>query len=137
MNALVHRPELLEDPLTLAIELRRRRGGEDRIALELDEGEIGLHALDDGVEEVREHGVGGRDARAEIDPVRLLDAGHEARVAGDVGEQQISLACRRIRPLPATQVALLAPRSPYPFEPCALGRIRTCAPRSGGACSIP
>ena len=45
-----------------------------------------------------EHGVGGRDARAEVDPVLLLDAGHEARVAGDVGEQQVPLACRRICP---------------------------------------
>ena len=46
-----------------------------------------------------EHGVGGRDAAAEVDPVLLLDAGHEARVARDVGEQQVPLARRRVRPL--------------------------------------
>jgi hypothetical protein len=45
----VRRPELLEDPVTLAINVRRWRGGEDRIALQLDEGEVGLHALDNGV----------------------------------------------------------------------------------------
>ena len=36
----------------MAIERRRRRGRENRIAFELDQGEIGLDALDDGVEEV-------------------------------------------------------------------------------------
>ena len=60
---LVHRRELLEDAVTVAIERRRRRGGEDGIAFELDQGEIGLDALDDGVEEVAEHAVGGGDAR--------------------------------------------------------------------------
>ena len=92
----VRRLDLLEDPVTLAIEACRRRDGEDGIALELHEGEVGRQALDDGVQEGTEHGVGCRDARAEVDPVFLLDAGHEARVAGDVGEQQVPLACRRI-----------------------------------------
>ena len=35
-------PSLLEDPLALAIEARRRCRGEDRVALELDDGEVGL-----------------------------------------------------------------------------------------------
>jgi hypothetical protein len=71
----VHDPQLLEDPVTLAVETRRPRSGEDGIALELDEGEIGLHTFDDGVEESTKHGVGGRDAGVEVDPVLQLDAG--------------------------------------------------------------
>ena len=54
----VHLAELREDPVTLAIEASRRRGREDGIALELDHGEIRLHAFDDGVQEVTEHRVG-------------------------------------------------------------------------------
>jgi hypothetical protein len=46
----------------VAIERRRRRGGEDRIPFELDQGEIGLDALDHRVQEVGEDTVGGRDA---------------------------------------------------------------------------
>ena len=73
--------------------LSRRDAG---AAFEFDDGEIGLHTVDHGVEESPEHRVGCRDAPAEIDPVCNLDAGHEARVARDVGEQQVPLACRRI-----------------------------------------
>ena len=38
----VHRPELLEDPVPLAVEARRRSGREDGVAFELDDGEIGF-----------------------------------------------------------------------------------------------
>ena len=41
--------ELPEDPVTLSVETCRRCDGEDGVALELDEGEIWLRALDDGV----------------------------------------------------------------------------------------
>ena len=51
----VHRLELLEDTVAVAIETCRRRGREDGIALELDEAEIGLDALDDGVQERTEN----------------------------------------------------------------------------------
>jgi hypothetical protein len=92
----VHRPEPLQDEDALAVETRRRGRREDRIAFEFDDGEIGLHTVDHGVEESPEHRVGCWDAPAEIEPVCNLDAGHEARVARDVGEQQVPLACRRI-----------------------------------------
>jgi len=95
---LVRRPESLEDPAALAVEACRRCDGEDGIALELDEREVGLQPLDYGVQEAAEHRVARRDPPAEVDRVRQLDAGHESRVAGDVREQQVPLAGRRICP---------------------------------------
>ncbi len=64
----VCRPEPRKDPVTLTIESCRRRSCEDGIALEFDDGEIRFQALDDGAQEGPKHGVGGWDARAEIDP---------------------------------------------------------------------
>src|SRR3954447_24132400 len=43
----VHRPEIVEDPVASAVELGRWRRGEDRVALKLDEGEVGLDTADD------------------------------------------------------------------------------------------
>ena len=88
----VHRPELLEHTVALAIETERRRGGEDGVTFELDEGEVGRDAFDDAIKEGSEHAVGGRDAGAEVGAVLLLDSGHEAGIAGDVREQEVSLA---------------------------------------------
>ena len=82
--------------IALAVQAGRRGDREDGVALELDQRELGLHALDDGVQERPEHGVGRRDAAAEVDAVLLLDTRHEARVARDVSQQQVALACRRI-----------------------------------------
>jgi hypothetical protein len=76
--------------------VRRRGGGEHGIAFELDQGEVGLHAFDDGVEEGGEHRVRGRDALAEVEPVLELDPRHEGRVARDVGQEQVALAGRRL-----------------------------------------
>ena len=59
----IHRLDFLEDPVALAIETGRRRGGEDGVALELHEREIGLDALDDGVQQRPEHRVGRRRPR--------------------------------------------------------------------------
>ena len=47
----VHRAEIVEDPVALAVEPGSRRGGEDRVTLELDEGEVGLDTPDDRVEQ--------------------------------------------------------------------------------------
>ena len=58
----------------MAIETGRRGGREDGIAFELDQGEIRLDAFDDGVQEVAQDRICGRDAVAEVDPVLLLDA---------------------------------------------------------------
>ena len=69
----------------------------DRIALELDEGEGRSEAHDHGVEQRPEHRVRRRDPGAEVGAVFQLDPGHEAGVAGDIGEQQVSLGGRRIR----------------------------------------
>lgn len=43
----IHGLELLENPVALAIEPCGGRRGEDRIALELDDLEVGLHAIAD------------------------------------------------------------------------------------------
>jgi len=67
----VHRPEIDEDPVAVAIEPICRRGGEDRVTLELDEGEVGLDPPDDRVEQGREDRVRRRDACAEIEPMLL------------------------------------------------------------------
>jgi hypothetical protein len=82
----------------MAVEGRCRRGGEDGVAFELHQREVRLDALDDRAQQVPENRVGGRDASTEIDPVLLLDTGHEAGVAGDVGEEQVPLAALRISP---------------------------------------
>ena len=65
----VHRADRLEDPVAVAVEAGRRGGREDRVALELDQAEVGLHALDDRVEQRGQDRVGGRDAVTEVDPV--------------------------------------------------------------------
>ena len=70
------------------------RGGrhrEDGIAFELGDPEVGLHALDDGVEQLPDEPVASWDAGAEVDAVGLAHAGHEGGVAGDVGQQQIAI----------------------------------------------
>ena len=86
-----------QDPLALAVQAGRGRRREDRVAFELDEGEGRSEAHDHGVEQRPEHRIRRRDPGAEVDAVFLLDPGHEAGVAGDVGEQQVSLGGRRIR----------------------------------------
>ncbi len=92
----VHRAELLEHTVALAVETDRWCGGEDGVAFELDEGEVGRDAFHDAVEEGAEDAVCGGDAGAEIDAVLLLDSGHEAGIAGDVHEQEVSLAGGRL-----------------------------------------
>src|SRR5439155_19053369 len=84
--------------IALAIETGRRGCREDGIAFELDQREIRLHAFDDGVQEVAQDRICGGDAVAEVDPVLLLDARHEAGIAGDVGQEEVSLACGGLRP---------------------------------------
>src|SRR4029078_7656309 len=37
-------------------------------------------------------------AVSEVDPVLRLDARHEAGIAGDVGQEEVSLACGGLRP---------------------------------------
>ncbi len=98
----VHRPDRLEDPVTLAIETRGQRSREDRIAFEFDDGEVGLQALEDGVQEGPKNGVGGWDARAEIDPVlaAFVAAGSVAEAAARVGVR-LSTAKRHLADLRA------------------------------------
>ena len=88
----------LEHTIALAIETGRRGCREDGIAFELDQREIRLDAFDDGVQEVGKDRIGGRDAVAEVDPVLLLDARQEAGIAGDVGQEEVSLSCGGLRP---------------------------------------
>ena len=88
----------LEDTIALAIETGRRSCHEDCIAFELDQREIRLDAFDDGFQEVAQDRICGGDAVAEVDPVLVLDARHEAGIAGDVGKEQVSLACGGLRP---------------------------------------
>ena len=99
---LATRPERVVDRLQLdqhrvAVPVERGCGRhrEDGIALELGDPEVGLHALDDGIEEHPDDPVSSRDAGAEVDAVGLAHAGHEGRVAGDVGQQQIAIDGRR------------------------------------------
>ena len=92
----VQGPELLEHTVALAVETDRCRGGEDGIAFELDEGEVGRDAFDDAIEKGSEDAVCGWDAGAEIDAVLLLDSGHEAGISGDVREQEVSLPGGRL-----------------------------------------
>jgi hypothetical protein len=82
----VGRSDHLDDPVSLAVEARGRGRREHRVALELDQGETGLDALDDRVQQRPQDAVGSGDPAAEIDPMLLFHAGHEARVARDVRE---------------------------------------------------
>ena len=63
-----------QDPVALAVEAGRGRRREDGVALELHEAEVGLDALDHGVEERGQDAVGRGDAVAEVDAVLVLDA---------------------------------------------------------------
>lgn len=60
----------------------------------LDDPEVRLHALHDGIQESTQHGEPGRDATAEVHAVRLLHTGHEGGVAGNIGQQKITVAGR-------------------------------------------
>ena len=81
----------VQDPLTLAVQAGRGRRREDRVAFELDEGEGRSEAHDHRVEQRPEHRVRRRNPGAEVGAVFQLDPCHEAGVAGDVGEEQVSL----------------------------------------------
>jgi hypothetical protein len=94
----VRPPDRLEDTIALAVETGRRGCREDGIAFELDQREIRLDTFDDGVQQVAQDRIRGGDAVAEVDPVLHLDACHEAGVPGDVGQEEVSLACGGLRP---------------------------------------
>ena len=87
-----------EDLIAPAIQTRCRGCRENRITFELDQREVRLDALHHGVQEVGQDRIGGGDAVAEVDPVLRLDARHEAGIAGDVGQEEVSLACGGLRP---------------------------------------
>lgn len=91
MKGPVYRLQSTEDGISTPVEARRRGDREDRVALELGDGKVGLNPIDDGIKQLAQHRVTGGDTGAEVDAVGLLDTGHEARVPRDVGQQKVSL----------------------------------------------
>jgi hypothetical protein len=72
------------------------RDREDRIALQLRQPERGRDGANDGVEEVRHHGVRGGWFRSVHDE-RVMSVGHgleKAGISGDVGKEQDTLSTR-------------------------------------------
>ena len=88
---VMDRPQLDQQRIAVPVERRSGRHREDGIAFELGDPEVGLYALDDGVEQRPDDPVSGRDAGAEVDAMGLAHAGHEGGIAGDVGQQQIAV----------------------------------------------
>ncbi|HEX6867383.1 MAG TPA: hypothetical protein VF119_01195 [Candidatus Limnocylindrales bacterium] len=122
--------QLVDEGVAVPVEGAHRGGREDRVSFELVDGEFGLDALHDRIEQGPEEFIAGRDAVAEIDAVRLLDANHEGRIPGDVSQKEVLLADRRThskmvrrregtgRPAPAVSRACHGPRPAGSSPPC-------------------
>lgn len=90
----VHPIEAGEDCITPPVQQCHIRGGEDRVAFELGDFEVGLDALDHCIQQLAKDREAGGDPCAEVDAVSALDVRHERRIPGDVGQQQVPITRR-------------------------------------------
>ena len=63
----IHRPEPGQDIVAVAVETRGGGGREHGVALQFDDHEVGLKAVDDVVQQRSQDTVRGRDPAAEVD----------------------------------------------------------------------